>query len=102
MSNAYEQFFDELVDPIHLVSIFYISMYHAMLHPFLFQLRSKMLQTAGDSRREHLLAKLFRTNEAPVLVPAHERTKFSHWRMSSKAYFQTYSLLAQSSKSAYR
>lgn len=69
---------------------------------FRFQLRSKMLRTRLDSATENFISKLFRQEKSHDFVSLHERSKFSYWRMSSSNYFQIYSLLAKSTKSAYQ
>ena len=55
-----------------------------------------------DSRTENCLARLFRNTFPMVLTRLTEQSRFSYRRMPSELYFQIYSLLAKSTKSAYR
>jgi hypothetical protein len=61
-----------------------------------------MLQTIFDPRTESLLSRLFRNIVPSVLTRLTEQSRFSYWRMPSDLYFQMYSILAKSTKSAYR
>ncbi|CAF5197105.1 unnamed protein product, partial [Rotaria magnacalcarata] len=83
LSRAYEQFFDEMVDPVYL-------------------LRSKMAQSILDPSTESLLSRLFRNILPSSLTLLSTQSAFSYWRMPLNLYFQTYSILAKSTKSAYR
>ncbi|CAF0810559.1 unnamed protein product [Rotaria sordida] len=83
LSRAYEQFFDETIDPIYM-------------------LRLKTAQTIIDPHTDSLLSRLFRNMLPASLTPLTTQSKFSHWRMSSDLYFQTYSTLAKSTRSAYQ
>ncbi|UJR28214.1 hypothetical protein I4U23_009464 [Adineta vaga] len=83
LAASYDQFFDEIVDPIHM-------------------LRLKMAQTIVDSRTESLFARLFGNTLPSSLTRLTERSSFCYWRMPSDLYFQTYSIHAKSTQSAYR
>jgi len=61
-----------------------------------------MLQTILDPRAESLLLQLFRNTLPSSLTRLTENSAFYYWRMPSDLYFQTYSILAKSTKSAYR
>jgi hypothetical protein len=61
-----------------------------------------MEQTIIDPRTESLFSRLFRNNSRSLLTSITEHSTFSYWRMPSDLYFQTYSILAKSTKSAYR
>jgi hypothetical protein len=61
-----------------------------------------MLQTILDPRVESLLLRLFRNTLPSSLTRLTENSEFSYWRMPSDLYFQTYYILAKSTKSAYR
>ncbi|CAF3080993.1 unnamed protein product [Rotaria socialis] len=83
LSRAYEQFFDEMIDPVYL-------------------LRSKMAQRILDPSTESLLSRLFRNILPSSLTLLCTQSAFSYWRMPLDLHFQTYSILAKSTKSAYR
>ncbi|CAF2396050.1 unnamed protein product [Rotaria sp. Silwood2] len=83
LSRAYEQFFDETIDPIYM-------------------LRLKMVQTIIDPHTDSLLSRLFRNILPASLTPLTAQSRFSYWRMPSDLYFQTYSMLAKSTRSAYQ
>lgn len=55
-----------------------------------------------DSRTESLLARLFRNTVPSVLTRLTDQSRFSYWRVPSELYFQMYSVVAKSTKSAYR
>lgn len=55
-----------------------------------------------DTRTENFLARLFQHTMPANLTRINEHSTFSYWRMPSDLYYQTYSLLAKSTKSAYR
>jgi hypothetical protein len=61
-----------------------------------------MEQTIVDPRTESLFSRLFRNNSRSSLTRLTEQSTFSYWRMPSDLYFRTYSILARSTKSAYR
>jgi len=61
-----------------------------------------MSQTIGDPRTQSLLLRLFQNTVPSILTSLTEQSTFSYWRMPSDLYFQTYSILAKSTKSAYR
>jgi hypothetical protein len=61
-----------------------------------------MSQTMFDPRMESLLLRLFRNIVPALLTRLTEQSTFSYWRMPSELYFQIYSMLAKSTKSAYR
>lgn len=61
-----------------------------------------MSQSIIDPRTQSLFLRLFRNIIPSVLSPLIEQSTFSYWRMPSDLYFQTYSILAKSTKSAYR
>lgn len=83
LSISYEKLFDELYDPVHL-------------------LRSKMSLPTHDTRTENFLSKLFQHVVPATLARLNEHSAFSYWRMPADLYYQTYSILAKSTKSAYR
>ncbi|CAF0963815.1 unnamed protein product [Adineta ricciae] len=83
LAASYDQFFDETVDPIHV-------------------LRLKMTQTIVDSRTESLLTRLFSNTLPSTLMRISDRSSFCYWRMPSDLHFQAYSIHATSTKSAYR
>jgi hypothetical protein len=61
-----------------------------------------MAHSILDPRTESLLSRLFRNNLPASLTPLIEQLTFLYWRMPLDLQFQTYSLLAKSTKSAYR
>lgn len=61
-----------------------------------------MSQTVVDPSTFSLFSRLFRNIVPASLTPLTEQSTFSYWRMPSDLYFQTYSILAKSTKSAYR
>ena len=61
-----------------------------------------MSQTIVDPRVESLFSRLFRNVVPSLLTRLTEHSTFSYWRMTSDLYFQHYSVLAKSTKSAYR
>ncbi|CAF0776542.1 unnamed protein product [Adineta steineri] len=83
LSVAYEQFFDEINDPINI-------------------LRLKRAQTIFDSRTQSLLSRLFENTLPASLTRLAERSRFCYKRMPTNLFCQTYSILAKSTKSAYR
>jgi len=61
-----------------------------------------MSQTIADPRTYSSFSRLFRNVTPSILTPLTEQSTFSYWRMPSDLYFQTYSILAKFTKSAYR
>jgi hypothetical protein len=61
-----------------------------------------MSQTIVDPRTFSLFSRLFRNIVPSSLTPLTEQSTFSYWRMPSDLYFQTYSILAKSTTSAYQ
>ena len=61
-----------------------------------------MSESIIDPRTESLLSRLFRNTVPSLLTRLNDQSTYSYWRMPSELYFQIYSLLAKSTKSAYR